>query len=77
MIRKTGLKWAKIHKLFVDKEEFLYQLNLKNADTIHPPTSKGSDQGFINALYKYERLELGMEDNVLMNYVLDPKYTAH
>ena len=58
-----------------DKEEFLYQLNLKNADTIHPPTSEGSDQGFINALYKYERLELGMEDNVLMNYVLEPKYT--
>ena len=64
-------------ELSLDKEEFLYQLNLKNADTIHPPTSEGSDQGFINALYKYERLELGMEDNVLMNYVLDPKYTPH
>ena len=61
----------------LDKEEFLYQLNLKNADTIYPPTSEGSDQGFINALYKYERLDLGLENNVLINYVLDSKYTLN
>ena len=62
-----------MNRLLLDKEEFLYQLNLKNADTIYPPTSVGSDQGFINALYKYERLELALKDNVLMNYVLESK----
>ena len=62
-----------MNRLLLDKEEFLYQLNLKNADTIYPPTSQGSEQGFINTLYKYERLEMALEDNVLMNYVLESK----
>ena len=59
-----------------DKEGFLYLLNLKAADIVQShPWAAGSDQGFINEVYLWERLDLGLEHNLFMHYLLDPKYT--
>ena len=62
---------------FSDKEEFLYLLNLKNADIVQPhPWSAGGEQGFINEVYLWERLDLGLDTNMFLLYILDPRYTV-
>ena len=38
-------------------------LNLKYHNLLHPRASKNSEQGFINELYLWERLDLGLEYN--------------
>ena len=59
-----------------DLEEFLYLLNLKTSGIVQShPWAAGSDQGFINEVYLWERLDLGLDNNVFMHYLLDPKYT--
>ena len=59
-----------------DQEEFLYLLNLKASGIVEPhPWSAGSDQGFINEVYLWERLDIGLENNLFMHYLLDTKYT--
>ena len=60
---------------FLDKEEFLYLLNLKHSDIVRPhPWSAGGEQGFINEVYLWERLDLGLDTNMFMHYVVDPRY---
>ena len=55
-----------------DQEEFLYLLNLKASGIVEPhPWSAGRDQGFINEVYLWERLDLGLENNLFMHYLLD------
>ena len=61
-----------------DQEEFLYLLNLQVSGIVKPqphPWSAGGEQGFINEVYLWERLDLGLENNLFMHYLLDPKYT--
>ena len=59
-----------------DQEEFLYLLNLKASSIVQPhPWSAGGEQGFINEVYLWERLDLGLENNLFMHYLLDTKYT--
>ena len=58
-----------------DKEEFLYLLNLKNSDIVRPhPWSAGGEQGFINEVYMWERLDLGLDNNLFLHYMLQPGY---
>ena len=55
--------YIKVIFQFEDQEEFLYMLNLKYHNLLHPRASKNSEQGFINELYLWERLDLGLEYN--------------
>ena len=41
-------------------------LNLKYHNLIKPHASKNGDQGFINELYLWERLDLGLEHNMII-----------
>ena len=51
-------------------------LNLKAAGIVQShPWAAGSDQGFINEVYLWERLDLGLEHNLFMHYLIDNKYT--
>ena len=60
-----------------DQEEFLYLLNLKASGLQSQPrlVGGGGEQGFINDVYLWERLDLSLEHNLFMHYFLDPKYT--
>ena len=59
-----------------DKEEFLYLLNLKKADIVRPhPWSAGGEQGFINEVYLWERLDLGLDNNLFLHYILESRYS--
>ena len=67
--------YRKVILIFEDQEEFLYMLNLKYHNLLQPRASKNSEQGFINELYLWERLDLGLEHNnmivcqVINNYI--------
>ena len=55
----------------LDREEFLYLINLKNSSLVEPhPWSSGGEQGFINEVYLWERLDLGLHNNLFMHYIL-------
>ena len=57
--------------LHSDTEEFLYLINLKNSTLVEPhPWSSGGEQGFINEVYLWERLDLGLHNNLFMHYIL-------
>ena len=40
------------------------------------PWSAGGEQGFINEVYLWERLDLGLDTNMFLLYILDPRYTV-
>ena len=50
-----------------DENEFLYLLNLKHDDLIKPSRNQLGDQGFINEVYLWERLDLGLEHNTIVH----------
>ena len=45
-------------------------LNLRYHNLIYPSASKNGEQGFINELYLWERLDLGMEHNLIVAKVI-------
>ena len=38
------------------------------------PWSAGGEQGFINEVYMWERLDLGLDNNLFLHYMLQPGY---
>ena len=50
-------------------------LNLKNGDLIKPSRNQLGDQGFINELYLWERLDLGLQHNTIVHLLqVDKKF---
>ena len=52
-----------------DQNEFLYMLNLKHDNLIKPSRNELGDQGFINELYLWERLDLGLQHNTIVQFL--------
>ena len=50
-----------------DQEECLYLLNLKLAEAVRPRRNEFGDQGFINEVYLWERLDLGLAHNTIVH----------
>ena len=64
------IELSKVYCLYLyvtDQNEFLYMLNLKNGDLIKPSRNQLGDQGFINELYLWERLDLGLQHNTIVH----------
>ena len=64
------IELSKVYCLYLyvtDQNEFLYMLNLKNCDLIKPSRNQLGDQGFINELYLWERLDLGLQHNTIVH----------
>ena len=50
-----------------DQEECLHLLNLKLAEAVRPRRNEFGDQGFINEVYLWERLDLGLAHNTIVH----------
>ena len=55
-----------------DQEECLYLLNLKLAEAVRPRRNEFGDQGFINEVYLWERLDLGLAHNTIVHLLQVP-----
>ena len=53
--------------IFQDQEEFLYLLNLIKSKRVINTRPNGGEQGWLNAIYLWEKFDIGTEYNVCAN----------
>ena len=63
--------------LYVDAEEFLYLFNLRKARRPKLIGYDIYDQGFLNAVYLWEKFDIGLHFNVRSGVVQLPKMAVH